>query len=498
VFGVRPKLAIGENHLAYCLKPEIQEECGVFGVYAAGEDVARLTFFGLFALQHRGQESAGIAVSNGRDVLVYKDMGLVTQVFDEEILRGLKGHLGVGHTRYSTTGSSVLRNVQPILVQTPYGTLALAHNGDLINAAEVRAELALEGVDFESTSDSEVIAKLIALSKEQTLEGAVKAAMQRIQGAYSLVMLTEDKMLAARDPNGIRPLCLGELNGSGYVFSSESCALNVVGARFAREVEPGEIISVDRNGLHEMQAVPPGRPAICIFEFFYFARPDSKIYNRSIHEARLRCGHELAREHPCRGAHVVFPIPDTGTPAAIGYAQASHIPYGEGVIKNRYIHRTFIQPGQRMRELGVKMKLTPLRETLAGKRVVMVEDSIVRGTTTAATVGMLREAGANEVHVRIASPPYKHPCFFGIDTANQDELVASRMSVEGIRDLIGADSLGYLSLNGLVKAIGLSKNLFCSACLDGKYPIEISKKAKLSKLVFEEESDPVQEKVASR
>ena len=473
------------------LKPEIQEECGVFGVFAEGEDVARLTFFGIFALQHRGQESAGIAVSNGRDVLLHKNMGLVTQVFQEDTLRALHGHIAIGHTRYSTTGSSVLRNVQPILVDTRYGTLALAHNGDLINSAEVRAELALQGVEFESTSDSEVIAKHIARSEEETLEDAVTAAMRRIRGAYSLVMLTENKLLAARDPHGIRPLCLGQLNGSAHVFSSESCALNVVGARFVREVEPGEIISVDRNGVHEIQAVPAGRPAICIFEFIYFARPDSKMYNRSIHEARIRSGHELAREHPCPGAHVVFPIPDTGTPAAIGYAQASHIPYGEGVIKNRYIHRTFIQPDQRMRELGVRMKLTPLRETLAGKRVVMVEDSIVRGTTTAATVGMLREAGATEVHVRIAAPPYKHPCFFGIDTANQSELVAARMPVDDIRKLIGADSLGYLSLNGLVRAIGAHKSLFCTACLDGRYPIDIPKEAKLSKMVFEEELERV-------
>lgn len=470
---------------------EIQEECGVFGVFADGEDVARLTYFGLFALQHRGQESAGIAVSNGRDVLVYKDMGLVTQVFHEDALHGLKGFAAIGHTRYSTTGSSVLRNVQPILVQTKYGTLALAHNGDLINAAEVRAQLILEDVDFESTSDSEVIAKLIAQSTEPTLEDAFAAAMKRIRGAYSLVGLTQDKLIAARDPNGIRPLCLGRLNGDAHVVSSESCALNVVGAQFVREVEPGEIILISRDGFREIQAVPADRSAICIFEFIYFARPDSMIYNRSVHEARRRAGHELAREHPCEGAHLVFPIPDTGTPAAIGYAQASHIPYGEGVIKNRYIHRTFIQPDQRMRELGVRMKLTPLRESLAGKRVVMVEDSIVRGTTTAATVGMLRESGASEVHVRIASPPYKHPCFFGIDTANQSELVAARMSVDDIRRLIGADSLGYLSLNSLVRAVGCKKERFCTACLDGRYPIEIPKEAKLSKMVFEEELEPV-------
>ncbi len=473
------------------VKRELNEECGVFAIYAEGEDVARLTYFGIFALQHRGQESAGIAVSDGKNVYLHKNMGLVTQVFHEEALRSLKGHMAIGHTRYSTTGSSVLRNVQPFVVSTNYGTLALAHNGDLINASEIRAKLLSEGMEFESTSDSEVIAKLISRSNEENIEDAFAEAMNQIRGAYSLVALTEDKMVVARDPNGIRPLCIGQINGNGIVFASETCALNVVGAKFIREVEPGEMIIVSKDGVREIQAVEQGRKAICIFEYIYFARPDSMIYNRSVHEARIRSGHELAREHPCPNAHVVFAIPDTGTPAAIGYAQASHIPYGEGVIKNRYIHRTFIQPDQRMRELGVRMKLTPLKETLAGKRIVMVEDSIVRGTTTAATVGMLREAGAAEVHVRIAAPPYKFPCFFGIDTANQDELVAAKLSVEQIREKIGADSLGYLSLGGLVRAIGAPRNLFCTACLDGKYPLEISREAKQSKMIFEEELEKV-------
>jgi amidophosphoribosyltransferase len=309
--------------------------------------------------------------------------------------------------------------------------------------------------------------------------------MKRIRGAYSIVILTEDKLIGLRDPYGIRPLCIGKLNGSQYVLSSETCALNVIGASYVREVEPGEMVVIDKTGLREIQAIPTQKHAICIFEYIYFARPDSMIYGKTLHECRRRMGHELAREHPAPGAHVVFPIPDTGTPAAIGFAEASRIPYAEGVIKNRYIHRTFIQPDQRMRDLGVRMKLTPLRETLAGRRVVMVEDSIVRGTTTGSIVRMLREAGAVEVHVRIASPPYRYPCFYGIDTAAQNELIAAKLSVEEIRNYIGADSLGYLSLNGLIRAIGLKKDMFCRACLDGKYPIEISDAARLQKFVFE-------------
>ncbi len=310
--------------------------------------------------------------------------------------------------------------------------------------------------------------------------------MKRIRGAYSVLLLTRDKLIGFRDPFGIRPLSIGRLNGSRYVLASETCAFNTIGAEFVREVEPGEMVVIDENGLTERQAVPLEGRALCIFEYVYFARPDSRMYNRSMHEARRRMGHELAQEHPAPGAHIVFPLPNTGTPAAIGLAEASRIPYAEGVIKNHYIHRTFIQPDQRMRELGVKMKLTPLRESLAGRRVVMVDDSIVRGTTIGPTIKMIRDAGAVEVHVRVASPPIKHPCFYGIDTANQNELIASRLSVEEIRKYIGADSLGYLSLAGLVRAIGVKKDKLCCACLDGKYPVEVSKEAKLSKFVFEE------------
>jgi amidophosphoribosyltransferase len=466
-------------------RPEIQEECGVFGVYAPGEDVARIAFFGIFSLQHRGQESAGIAVTDGKQINIHKQMGLVTQVFQEDVLSSLKGNIAIGHTRYSTTGSSVLRNVQPMLCTGRVGDFALAHNGDLVNAAELRAELMDRGVEFATTNDSEVIAKLIANSKAATIEEAIADTMKVIHGAYSVVVLTDDKLIAFRDPNGIRPLCMGRLNDGHMVVASESCAINTVGADLVRAVEPGEMIVISEGSVREIQAVPVNRRAICIFEFIYFARPDSMIYGKNIHAARRRMGHELAKEHPAPGAHMVFPIPDTGTPAAIGFAQASRIPYQEGVIKNRYIHRTFIQPDQRMREMGVRMKLSPLKENLAGKRVVMVEDSIVRGTTTRGTVRMLKEAGAAEVHVRISSPPYRYPCFFGIDTANQSELIASQHSVEEIREHIGADSLGYLSLKGLVNAIGMRKDHFCSACLDGKYPIEIPNEAKLSKFVFE-------------
>ncbi len=472
--------------MLYLDKPEIAEECGVFGVYGTGEDVARIAFFGIFSLQHRGQESAGIAASDGAKIRMHRDMGLVTQVFQEDRLVELRGHVAIGHTRYSTTGSSILRNVQPMLCDCDLGSVALAHNGDLINAAAIRDEIQAQGIEFETTNDSEVIIKLIANSSACTIEDAVAEAMGRIRGAYAVLVMTHDKLIGIRDPHGIRPLCVGRLNGTEYVIASETCALNTIGAQFIREVEPGEMIVIDSDGMTERQAVPREGSALCIFEYVYFARPDSRMYGRTMHDARRRMGHELAKEHPARGAHIVFPIPDTGTPHAIGFAEASRIPYSEGVIKNRYIHRTFIQPDQRMRELGVRMKLTPLKESLSGRRVVMVEDSIVRGTTIGPTIKMIREAGAVEVHVRIASPPYRHPCFYGIDTANQNELIASKLSVEEIRQYIGADSLGYLSLPGLIRAIGVKKDKLCCACLDGKYPVDIPKAAKLSKFVFEE------------
>jgi amidophosphoribosyltransferase len=461
-----------------------RDECGVFGICAPGEDVARLAYFGLFALQHRGQESAGIAVSDGRRVKVSKAMGLVTQVFDEDVLQSLRGGYAIGHVRYSTTGSSVLCNAQPVAVETPYGIIAVAHNGNLVNCTSLREELQEDGVSFEGTNDSEVIARLIARCHQGDLEEAITRALARIEGGYALVILAADRVVAVRDPNGIRPLCVGAINHDRFVVASETCALNVVGARFMREVEPGEMIVIDADGLRELQAVPAQDKRLCVFEFIYFARPDSCMYGRSLHMSRRRMGHILAEEHPV-DADVVIPVPDTGTPAAIGFAERSHIPFGEGLIKNRYIGRTFIQPDQRQRDLGIRMKLTPLTETLAGKRVVMVDDSIVRGTTTGRIVRLLREAGAREVHVRISSPPDKYPCHYGIDTGNRGELIAAKLSVPLIREFIGADTLGYLSLRGVVRAIGLHRGAFCRACFDGQYPVPIPRDQLLGKFALE-------------
>ena len=464
-----------------------KEECGVFGIFAPELEVARITFFGLFALQHRGQESAGIAVSDGRHIQTHKKMGLVTQVFAEKTIKKLKGISAIGHTRYSTTGSSVLCNAQPISGTSKVGEIAIAHNGNLVNTQALRQELEAEGCKFKTSNDSEVIAQLLAHLHHDCIEETVKAAMLRLQGAYSLVVLTPDKLIGVRDSYGVRPLCLGIIDDKHYVLASESCALIPVGARYVREIEPGEVVVIDHDGLREFQAIPTKRHATCLFEFIYFARPDSMLYGRSLHQARQRMGQELAREHPVPGAHVVIPVPDTSIPAAIGYAEASRIPYGEGVIKNRYIQRTFIQPSQSMRELGAKMKYSPLKETLAGKKVVVVDDSIVRGTTTGKLVKMLFEAGAVEVHVRITAPPVRHPCYYGIDMANQNELVAARLSVKQICELIGATSLGYLSLEGVVRAVGMHKDKFCRACFDGKYPIPVPDDVRNSKLMLEEQ-----------
>ncbi len=465
-----------------------RDQCGVFAVYGRGIDAARATFFGLFALQHRGQESAGIAVGDSRGVIVDKDMGLVNQVFNEERLGRLKGHIAIGHVRYSTTGRTSFVNAQPMVTESPHGTLALAHNGNLVNPKGLQRKLNDEGVSFHSTSDSEIILGSIAHSPGSTVEESVANAMKRLKGVYSAVLLAKDKAIAFRDPSGVRPLCLGQFNDIGWVVASETCALDVIGARFIREVQPGEIVVLDENGLREIQAIAPRRPAVCVFEFIYFARPDSYIYGKSLYECRRRMGHMLAQEHPVE-ADMVIPIPETGIPAAIGFAEVSKIPFGEGFIKNRYIHRTFIQPDQRMLEMGVTMKLTPLRDAIRGKRLVVVDDSIVRGTTTAPEVRLLRDSGAKEVHVRISSPPVRWPCFYGIDTsAGRSELIAARMSVESIRKHLGADSLGYLSSDGVARAIGIPKNKFCFACFNGRYPIEVPKY--LSKPKFELEEAP--------
>lgn len=468
------------------------EKCGVFGVFGKGEDVARISFFGLFALQHRGQESAGIAVTDGTEIRSRRAMGLVTQVFDERRLKALKSaHIAVGHTRYSTTGAAVIRNAQPVIAHSPYiGDIAVAHNGNLVNTQALHDELEAQGEVFETTNDTEIIARLLALYSKDGIEDAVRKMMTRVEGAYSLAIMTRDRLIGVRDPNGVRPLCVGTLNERGYLLASEPCALPVVGGQFVREIEPGEMVIIDENGLREEVGAEGKGHNTCVFEFIYFARPDSHIYDRTLHTARRRMGHELAREHPCTGAHLVIPIPDSAVPAALGYAEASRIPYAEGLVKNRYIQRTFIQPDQRMRDLGVLMKYSPLREILAGQRVVMVDDSIVRGTTTGKLVRMLKEAGALEVHVRITSPPVRWPCYYGIDMADQDQLIAARKSIEEICEWIGATSLGYLSLEGVVRAVGVRKSKFCRACFDGKYPIAVPAKLKFSKLMLEEGCAP--------
>ena len=449
-----------------------KEECGVFGVYAPGSEAARIVFFGLFALQHRGQESAGIAVSDGSRVRMHKDMGLVSQVFTEGDLAAMPGHMGIGHTRYSTTGSSVRRNAQPVACTTVVGDVAVAHNGNLINAHILRAEMEAEGELFDTTNDSEVIAKLLAREHTGDIVASIRNVMARLKGAFSVAVLTPKHIAAFRDPNGVRPMVVGRLEGGGYCVASETCAFNPVQATFLVELKPGEIAVVDDEGARIVQGVPADRPAMCMFEFIYFARPDSTMYGTRLYSARERMGEELAKEHAV-DADLVIPVPDTGFPGAIGYSRVSGIPFGEGLIKSRYIHRTFIQPDQRMREMGVKMKLTPLREQIEGKRLVVVDDSIVRATTTKQIVRLLFENGAREVHVRITAPPIKHPCFYGIDMASKGELAAAKWSIEEISEHIGATSLGYLSVDGVVRAVGKEKNTFCLACFNGDYPIPV-------------------------
>jgi amidophosphoribosyltransferase len=456
--------------------------CGVFGLHAPGRDVARLTYFGLFALQHRGQESAGIAVLDAGRITVLRDMGLVTQVFSEGKLRGLRGATAIGHSRYSTTGSTQWANSQPIVHQGPARTVALGHNGNLTNTSELREALLRDGARLSSTSDTEVIAALIARDP-RPLEEAVAATMERIEGAFSAVLLSEDKLVGFRDPDGIRPLVLGRLEDD-WVLASETCAFDLLGAEPVRELQPGELVTVDDDGCRGMQAVEPrGGGALCIFEFIYFSRPDTKLRGVELHGARVRMGERLAAETPVE-AELVMAIPDSGTPAAIGFARASGIPFHEGLIKNRYVGRTFIQPDQTLRDQGIKMKFNPLGE-VKGKRVVVVDDSIVRGSTTRQIVAVLFEAGAAEVHVRVSSPPIVSPCFYGIDMANEDELIAAGRSVEEVREQLGATSLGYLSLEGLQEATRRPANTFCRACLTRSYPTRIPEDLRLAKLRFE-------------
>lgn len=495
----------GDGNLSHDLLPGEkgpQDACGVFGVWAPGEDVAKLTYYGLYALQHRGQESAGIATSDGRSILVYKDMGLVSQVFDERSLDVLRGHLAIGHCRYSTTGGSTWENAQPTLGGHDEGTVALAHNGNLINSHELRELVAeRQGVDRRdsqgrtwrevqpkgelrrgNTSDTALVTALLADNPDRTLEAAALEILPKLRGAFCLTFMDEHTLYAARDPQGLRPLVIGRLE-RGWVVASETAALDIVGASFVREVEPGELIAIDEEGLRCQQFAEPDRKG-CVFEYVYLARPDTTISGRVVHEARVEMGRALAREHPVE-ADLVIPTPESGTPAAIGYAQESGIPYGQGLVKNAYVGRTFIQPSQTIRQLGIRLKLNPLKEVIKGKRLVVVDDSIVRGNTQRALVRMLREAGASEVHVRISSPPVRWPCFFGIDFATRAELIATGLGIEEVCRSIGADSLGYISEDGMIAATGQPREELCSACFSGVYPIELPDEERLGKSLLE-------------
>ncbi len=445
-------------------------ECGIFGIYAPDEDVARLSFFGLYALQHRGQESAGIAVADGRGINLHKDMGLVAQVFTEDKLRPLHGHVAIGHTRYSTTGSSKLLNAQPFVVESALGPLAIGHNGNLTNGTTLRNELFQRGFGLSSSSDSEVIVQMLAGGPGQSWDERINALMQRAEGAYCLTILTRDTLYAVRDPWGVHPLCLGRI-GNGWVVASESCALATIGAEFVRELQPGEVIAIDGDGPRTIGLHTAPQRALCLFEYIYFARPDSHIDGNTLHSARVEAGRVLAQESPVE-ADIVIPVPDSGVPAAIGYAQASGIPYSEGLIKNRYIGRTFIQPDDRLRKVRIQLKFNPLSDNLRGKRIIIIDDSIVRGNTSGPMVKMLRAAGAKEVHMRVSSPPIRHPCYLGVDMATYPELIAHRMDVAQICEHLGLDSLAYLSLDGLQQATRAQG--FCNGCFTGNYPVEVS------------------------
>lgn len=453
---------------------KLKEECGVFGVYNQNDfDTSRLTYYGLFALQHRGQESAGIAVNNNGTILYRKEMGMVTEIFDDVVLEYLKGHSAIGHVRYSTAGDSLVENAQPLVLKYTKGHMAVAHNGNLSNANTLRQELEEKGTIFQTTTDSEVIAALLSRARVRynTIEESLQEVMTIIKGAYSLLVMTPHKLIAARDPLGMRPLVIGKKEDS-YVFSSESCAFDSLGIEFIRDVKPGEIIIVDENGLKTIQTKTPDKAATCIFEYVYFARPDSMIEGIEVYDARFKAGKTLAKEHPVE-ADVVVGVPDSGLAAAHGFADESGLPFVGGFMKNRYVGRTFIQPDQQMRELGVHMKLNPIRSQIEGKRVVMIDDSIVRGTTSGRIVKLLKDAGAKEVHVRISSPPVKHSCYFGIDTPERKKLVANTHSIDQIRDLIGADSLGYISHDGIVKTCEGANTGFCTACFSGDYPVDL-------------------------
>lgn len=462
-----------------------RDECGVVGIYAPGEDVARLTYYALYALQHRGQESAGIAVGDGDSIVVYKEMGLVAQVFNETALSSLLGHIAIGHVRYSTTGSSRWENAQPVLRDSGGVLIALGHNGNLVNTLDLvnEVERELSGGGYSSSTDSDLIATMIAQSGRLTAEDAVLETLPRLRGAFSLVMMDEQTLFGARDPNGVRPLVLGRLP-AGFVLASETCALDIIGAQVIREVEPGEMVAIDSSGIRSHRFAVP-KANLCIFEYVYLARPDSVLYGRNVYETRYRMGVRLAEESGV-DADLVMPVPDTGTAAAAGYAWRSGIPYGEGFVKNRYVGRTFIQPDQTIRQQGIRAKLNPLPSLIKGKRLVVVDDSIVRGNTTRQIVRMLKEAGAEEVHMRISSPPVKWPCFYGVDIADRDELIAAWNSVEEIREHIRADSLSYLSLEGLVASTEVPGDMFCTACFSSEYPIPIPEHVRVTKNMLED------------
>ncbi len=447
-----------------------KDHCGVFGVYNH-KNAAELAYLAMYSLQHRGQESAGIAVSNGYQIDVKKGMGLVSEVFDSNVLDKLSGKNAIGHVRYSTTGSSDIKNAQPFFVEYFGGSIAIAHNGNFVNTHYLRSKMEASGSIFQTTIDTELIAHLIAKSREKNFKDKVICSLSKVKGAYAIVMLNEDKLVAAKDPNGFRPLCLGKVNNR-YCIASESCAFDLIKAQYIRELDPGEIIIIDKNGVESIKPFSGKRSSACIFEYVYFSRPDSNIFGGSVYRSRVEMGKQLARECPVKADYVI-PVPDSGNYAAMGYSRESGIPYEMGIVRNHYIGRTFIQPSQRQRDMEVRIKLNPIREIFKGKRVVIIEDSIVRGTTSKARVKNLREVGVKEIHMRISCPPHRHPCFYGIDFPSEKELIASSHTVEEIREYLGLDSLGYLSIEGLFRAMPKPKNTFCAACFNGKYPVPV-------------------------
>lgn len=468
---------------------KFKDECGIFGIYGHPK-AAKLTYLGIFALQHRGQESAGIVISDGNELISHRGMGLVTEVFDTQRLQELIGKIAMGHVRYSTTGASRFENAQPLTISSSKGSLAICHNGNLVNAHQLRAKLERKGAVFQTTSDSEIIVQLISRSKFPQLPEAISDALSEVKGAYSLLLMTPDELIGIRDPQGFRPLCIGRL-GKTYILASETCALDLAGAVYLRDVQPGEIVIINRKGLKSYRLIPSYQPELfeeetslqetqCIFEFIYFARPDSKVFGERVYEIRKELGRQLVREHEI-DADVVIPIPDSGVSAALGFAEESKIPYELGLMRNHYVGRTFIDPKQSIREMGVQVKLNPVREVVENKRVVVIDDSIVRGTTCQKIMRMLRNVGASEIHLRISSPPIKFPCFYGIDTPTTKELIASEHSIAQIKDFIGVDTLGYLSINGLLKPMRNSNKGFCLACFNGDYPIKEGKEKILNR-----------------